>query len=355
MIRQQDSVQDRATGAFDSPTLGAHFDHIVALHPNQVAVICHEEGVLYTWQELQSRVDQLAIGLLSTGLQKGDRVALCASNRAEWLVVQLACSKAGFVLVSIAPSTRPPTLVDYLNATLAKALILEPSRQYLDGLTHCLPEILAPKLSSLTSPQAPALQHLITLGPSVRSTQQNAMALPDSIVSIDSIIDRGAKAETMLLSVFAKDMQSNDICAIQLPTPNNANPPKALRFSHHDLLHQAHLLNDELRLMNQDKIFLLQPTAANLSTLTANTSGLSQGCTLVYPGCAYPTPSTVLALLQDERCTGLYGTSENMEEILAHPELADFDLSALRFGIVSGTADLADLTKKLPLNWIYTR
>ena len=123
MIRQQDSVQDRATGAFDSPTLGAHFDHIVALHPNQVAVICHEEGVLYTWQELQSRVDQLAIGLLSTGLQKGDRVALCASNRAEWLVVQLACSKAGFVLVSIAPSTRPPTLVDYLNATLAKALM----------------------------------------------------------------------------------------------------------------------------------------------------------------------------------------------------------------------------------------
>ena len=40
---------------------------------------------------------------MAIGLRRGDRVGICAPNRAEWIVAQYATAKAGLVLVNINP------------------------------------------------------------------------------------------------------------------------------------------------------------------------------------------------------------------------------------------------------------
>jgi long-chain acyl-CoA synthetase len=52
-----------------------------------------------TWREAAAQVEALARGLRALGLQSGDRVALIAENRPEWIVADLAIISAGCITV----------------------------------------------------------------------------------------------------------------------------------------------------------------------------------------------------------------------------------------------------------------
>lgn len=49
---------------------------------------------------MSEQADQLAAGLLSLGLKKGDRVGMWGPNSQEWVVTQYGTARAGFILVS---------------------------------------------------------------------------------------------------------------------------------------------------------------------------------------------------------------------------------------------------------------
>ncbi|TDQ84547.1 long-chain acyl-CoA synthetase [Dongia mobilis] len=52
-----------------------------------------------SWREISGQVRALARGLVALGIQPGDRVALVAENRPEWLVADLAIMSAGAITV----------------------------------------------------------------------------------------------------------------------------------------------------------------------------------------------------------------------------------------------------------------
>ena len=45
------------------------------------------------------QADDLAAGLLALNLKQGDRVGIWGQNHMEWILVFLACAKAGLILV----------------------------------------------------------------------------------------------------------------------------------------------------------------------------------------------------------------------------------------------------------------
>lgn len=57
-----------------------------------------------TWRQMAERVRDLAAGLVSAGVAPGDRVALLAATRAEWMEIDLATLACGAVTVPIYPS-----------------------------------------------------------------------------------------------------------------------------------------------------------------------------------------------------------------------------------------------------------
>ena len=61
-----------------------------------------------TWSECADRVESLAAGLLALGLTPGEKVALLASTRPEWMEIDLAILTAGGVTVPIYPSSLAP-------------------------------------------------------------------------------------------------------------------------------------------------------------------------------------------------------------------------------------------------------
>ena len=68
-------------------TIGANLERTVAAHPDREAIVSCGQSLRLTYAELDAQVDRLALGLMSAGLQKGDRVGIWSPNRVEWALV----------------------------------------------------------------------------------------------------------------------------------------------------------------------------------------------------------------------------------------------------------------------------
>ncbi len=77
-------------------SLSGLFDAQVARHPQRTALQCGTS--LWTYRELGERVQRLAAGLAALGLQAGDRIAILAENRPEYVELELAVARLGAVL-----------------------------------------------------------------------------------------------------------------------------------------------------------------------------------------------------------------------------------------------------------------
>ncbi|WP_300670678.1 long-chain fatty acid--CoA ligase [Desulfoluna sp.] len=74
----------------------------------------YSEGVgTFTWDEMKQRVEYLACGLLSLGLDRRDRAGILAASSPYWTHVDMAISNAGAVSVSIYP-TLSLSEIDYI-------------------------------------------------------------------------------------------------------------------------------------------------------------------------------------------------------------------------------------------------
>jgi acyl-CoA synthetase (AMP-forming)/AMP-acid ligase II len=91
-------------------------------HPDKVA-LKDWRGKALTYQELESRTNRLANGLLKMGLRKGDRVAVMLYNCAEFVEIDCAFAKAGLVVVPICWRYVPKEVAFVVDNSDAKAVI----------------------------------------------------------------------------------------------------------------------------------------------------------------------------------------------------------------------------------------
>ena len=69
------------------------------LNPTNEALFDVAQGIRFSYDELNSRTNQVANGLRSLGVQKGDRVALLMMNCHEFVTTFFAIAKIGAVIV----------------------------------------------------------------------------------------------------------------------------------------------------------------------------------------------------------------------------------------------------------------
>jgi len=79
----------------------------------------------YTWQEALRRVREIALGLVSLGVQKGDRVALFSANRVEWSLIDWADICVGALTVPIYSSSTPSQVCHILGHSGSTILFVD--------------------------------------------------------------------------------------------------------------------------------------------------------------------------------------------------------------------------------------
>ena len=76
------------------------------MYPEKIAVKDSRRSL--TYKELNDRANRLANALTDLGLSKGDKFAIIAYNRFEWMEIYTAAAKAGLVAVPIMFRLEPP-------------------------------------------------------------------------------------------------------------------------------------------------------------------------------------------------------------------------------------------------------
>ena len=99
------------------------FSDIAEKHPDQDCLV-GEEGVL-SYADLKDRASRVAGGLMASGLEKGERVALLMGNRFAFVEAFLACQSAGLVCVPMNPRQRPQEIAYAATQCGAAAIIYD--------------------------------------------------------------------------------------------------------------------------------------------------------------------------------------------------------------------------------------
>ena len=105
-------------------TIAQVLDRAVERWGDSLALVSCHQSKRYTWRELRAAADGLARGLVSLGIQPGDRVGLWSTNCVEWVLGHLACARAGAVLVNVNPAYRTHELAFTLQKSRMKVLFL---------------------------------------------------------------------------------------------------------------------------------------------------------------------------------------------------------------------------------------
>ncbi|HKR87716.1 MAG TPA: AMP-binding protein [Phenylobacterium sp.] len=309
-------------------TIGQHFDAVCAAHPDRLALIVRHQHVRWTYAELSERVDAAARGLLSLGLQPGDRVGIWAPNCSEWLVTQYATAKVGLVLVNINPAYRTAEAEYALNKVGCRALILAPrhrSSDYLAMLRELAPELGANASDRLRAPRLPHLERVITLGADAHA----------GCLRFAELLARGEAEARGPMEALANRLQFDDPINIQF-TSGTTGYPKGATLSHHNILNNGFFVGEAIRLTPDDRVCAPVPLYHCFGMVMANLACLTHAACVVYPAEAFD-PGAVLEAVEVERCTALYGVPTMFIAVLGHPRFDRFDLSSLRTGIMAGS------------------
>jgi fatty-acyl-CoA synthase len=318
-------------------TIGALLDEMSAANGSRDALVVAHQKIRWTYSELKSRSDAFASGLLSLGLEPGDRVGIWAPNCAEWTVAQFATAKAGLILVNINPAYRLSELEHVLRTVGCRALISAArfkTSDYIAMIRELVPE-LGNGGSDLKSRRLPELRHVISIG-----NESYAGCL-----SFDRVLDRGKQLGNERLESVSATIQMDDAVNIQF-TSGTTGLPKGATLSHHNLINNAFFVGEATGIEPGSRVCIPVPLYHCFGMVMGNLGCVTHAATMVYPSESFD-PLKTLETIATERCDVLYGVPTMFIAQLNHPEFSRFDLGSLRRGIMAGAPCPIEVMKEV--------
>jgi fatty-acyl-CoA synthase len=318
-------------------TIGALLDEVSATDGSREALVVAHQNIRWTYAELKSRSDAFASGLLSLGLESGDRVGIWAPNCAEWTIAQFATAKAGLILVNINPAYRLSELEHVLRAVGCRALITAArfkTSDYIVMIRELVPE-LGNDSSELKSSRLPDLQYVISIGDGSYA----------GCLAFDRVLDRGKQLGSQRLELLAATIQMDDAVNIQF-TSGTTGLPKGATLSHHNLINNAFFVGEATGIEPGSRVCIPVPLYHCFGMVMGNLGCVTHAATMVYPSESFD-PLKTLEVVAAERCDVLYGVPTMFIAQLNHAEFPRFDLGSLRRGIMAGAPCPIEVMKEV--------
>jgi len=300
-------------------TIGDNLDATVERFGVREALVDVTQGRRWTYAELRRDVDELARGLVAAGIVTGDRVGIWAPNCAEWTLVQYATAKIGAILVTINPSYRTHELEYVLGQSGVRMIVAAPSFRTSDY--GAMIEEVRGKVAGL--------EHVVLIGTqSWDALVAGAVDVPpDQLARIQGTLDNG------------------DAINIQY-TSGTTGFPKGATLSHRNILNNGFFVGELCDYTERDRVCIPVPFYHCFGMVMGNLACTTHGAAMIIPAPGFD-PEATLRATQDEKATSLYGVPTMFIAEWNLPSFADFDLSAVRTGIMAGSPCPAELMKKL--------
>ena len=312
-------------------TVGSLLGVLAQTEPDREALVYSHAGVRYTFRQLEDEARLIARGLMASGVTKGDRVAVWATNVPEWVVLQFALAKIGAVLVTVNTSLRAHE-IEYLlrQSETSTLLTIRGFRtvSYLD-------ELRAIGAFGTTAPGSlPHLKRVFLIGEDC----------PDDLQPYQRLRERADQTPEGALDEAERAVALDDVINMQY-TSGTTGFPKGVMLSSRNIVNNGFWLAAGLGYSPADRLCLCVPLFHCFGCVIGVLGAFTHGACL----CAVEAfdARKVLETIERERCTALYGVPTMFLAELEDPEFARFDLTSLRTGVMAGALCPEPLMRKV--------
>ncbi len=308
-------------------TLGDLLDQRAEERPDKEALVYNypEMGIdlRLSYSQYRDVVNQLAKGLIAYGVEKGDHVAVWATNFPEWIFLQVAVARIGAVIVTINTNYRASEL-DYAlrQGDISTLFLIEEHRgnNYLESFYSVAPEIREvgdPLGKPLSVASFPRLKRAALIGNEARP----GLALFSDVMAL------AEKVSDNELNARQAGVDPHDVTMIQY-TSGTTGFPKGVMLTHHNLINQSRVSCTRGDLSADERYVTAMPMFHIAGSLGGVIYCMYLGCTLI-PLITFD-PVKNLELFEQEKGTFTFAVPTMLIAMLNHPRFAEFDLSSLR-------------------------
>ena len=308
-------------------TLGQMLDEAITNHPDNDAVVYVDRDFRLTYQEFGNLVDELAKGLMGLGIEKGEKVAVWATNVPHWVALQFATAKIGAIQITVNTYYKESELAYLLKQSETENLVIIDGfkdTDYVQTMYSLVPELRTQQRGHLASKEFPCLKRIFFLG---QEKHRGMYSLPE-VIGLGRLV-----SDTKYLN-RQKRLSSHDVVNMQY-TSGTTGFPKGVMLTHVNIGNNGFWVGEHQLLTPQDRICLPVPLFHCFGCVMGVLGAVSHGSTLVILEEFHPL--LVLTSVQAEKCTALYGVPTMFMALLDHSLFSRFNLSSLRTGIMSGS------------------
>jgi fatty-acyl-CoA synthase len=281
--------------------------------------LLYEDGPRYTFAELETEARLVARGLIAGGVERGERVVVWATNVPEWIVLQFALAKVGAILVTANTALRARDIEYLARQSEAATLVTISGFRGVDYISS-LDEIGA------TRGAIPGLRRLFFI-------RRGDEAVPPGFTPYDQLRTGTSAIGEDMLDARNAAIGVDDVINMQY-TSGTTGFPKGVMLSSRNIVNNGEVLGRGLGYTPEDRLCLCVPLFHCFGCVIGVLGAYTHGACLC--PLEWFDPGRVLATIERERCTAVYGVPTMFLAELEHPEFARFDLTSLRTGVMAG-------------------
>ncbi len=311
---------------FRDVTIGALLTQLAHALPAHPALIYPDQQ--FTFAELEAEARLIARGLMACGVERGERVALWATNVPEWIVLQFALAKVGAVLVTVNTSLRANEMDYILRQSEAATVITISGFKDMDYVT------------ALREIGAIGNQHYL---PRAIFIPRNDESCPDDLLPYDQLRTLATQVSETELDARESQVELDDVINMQY-TSGTTGFPKGVMLTSRNLVNNGYWMGDGLGYTSSDRLCLCVPLFHCFGCVIGVLGAYTHGAALC--PVEWFDARRVLETIARERCTSLYGVPTMFLAELEDAEFARFDLTSLRTGVMAGSLCPAALMQR---------
>ena len=308
-------------------TMSAVLREKAGANPDHDFIVYADRDLRFTYGEFDRRVDELAKGFLAMGLKKGDHVGMWATNVPDWNTVMFACARIGLVFITVNTAYKLHELEYVLRQSDMACLCIADGwrdSDYVTMVNQLVPELKTTQRGHLNSEKFPFLKNIVYVG------QQKQRGM----YGINELLLLGKHCDGAEMLEIEASLDCNDVVNMQY-TSGTTGFPKGVMLTHRNILNNGWGIGVNQRFSEKDIVCLPVPLFHCFGLVLGMMAALTHGATTAIV--EWFDPLRVLATVQKEKCTALYGVPTMFIAELNHPMFKMFDLSSLRTGIMAGS------------------